>query len=157
MVLHQIPYRYQTHWTGRQDCNFVAFREGLLAFNLIDHLQRQQANRKGKKPVQSEQMPPLYPGNQFQNYRGAHRQDQNPRINTYDVEFFKPYELQNQDCRRDNQLSYRGRKCYFGRRSRQGWHYRGAREEEIEHDCEHFNEVRRCRTSHLPDTQQLAP
>ncbi|KAJ8896035.1 hypothetical protein PR048_001376 [Dryococelus australis] len=39
MVLQQLPYRFQTHWSGRVDPDLPSFREGILEFDRIERLQ----------------------------------------------------------------------------------------------------------------------
>ncbi|KAJ8866939.1 hypothetical protein PR048_032801 [Dryococelus australis] len=63
MVLHQLPYRHQSGWTGLFDSGLVAFREDLLAFDQIGCLQRQNSSHEEDRPAQHERAPPLQPGN----------------------------------------------------------------------------------------------
>ncbi|KAJ8885673.1 hypothetical protein PR048_011871 [Dryococelus australis] len=59
MILHQLPNKYQTHWSGRLDHDLASFREGLLEFDRIERLQRSQFNRDGDENNQANKPPPL--------------------------------------------------------------------------------------------------
>ncbi|KAJ8893567.1 hypothetical protein PR048_006167 [Dryococelus australis] len=58
MILHQLPYKYRTHWSGRLYQDLASFREGLLEFDRIERLQRSQFIRDGDKNNQADKPPP---------------------------------------------------------------------------------------------------
>ncbi|KAJ8888988.1 hypothetical protein PR048_008482 [Dryococelus australis] len=49
MVLRQLPYHYQSHWTGRHAEDLSTFREALLAYDQIDRLQNIQISSEQDK------------------------------------------------------------------------------------------------------------
>ncbi|KAJ8891056.1 hypothetical protein PR048_010565 [Dryococelus australis] len=38
IFMYKLPYKYQTHWSGRMDQDLASFREGLLEFDRIERL-----------------------------------------------------------------------------------------------------------------------
>ncbi|KAJ8892402.1 hypothetical protein PR048_004982 [Dryococelus australis] len=51
MILRQLPFKYQSHWTGRHENSLATFREDLLAF---DSIQQQQNYRDNERPPNTE-------------------------------------------------------------------------------------------------------
>ncbi|KAJ8897713.1 hypothetical protein PR048_003063 [Dryococelus australis] len=55
-VLHQLPYRFQMHWSGRVDPDLASFREGILEF---DRIERLKFSREYERTEAADKPPPL--------------------------------------------------------------------------------------------------
>lgn len=79
IILAQLPFRFQTHWTGKYYQDFASFRDDLLQFDRIDRLQKQTARESN--PHHESAPPPLYQP-YSQRETGPQRHERNARVNT---------------------------------------------------------------------------
>ncbi|KAJ8878563.1 hypothetical protein PR048_019141 [Dryococelus australis] len=125
IILHQLPYKYQTHWSGRMDQDVASFREGLLELSRIERLQRSQLNRDGDRNNPADKPPPLYTDQSRPPFRPPqYRSNQGPRVNQFQCRYSQPYSVPGQHFQQRGQNYHRGRRYYYGRKNsrRRGEH-----------------------------------